>query len=87
MTLNDLVAVVPESYMVGVFTADETKHTAENAVAWFASGTYESLSTETLNYTVNTVEVLQARQNSIFMSVIIPPVTPPDASTPGGNAS
>lgn len=86
MTLNDLVAVVPESYMVGVFTADETKHTAENAVAWFAAGTYASLSTETLNYTVNTVEV-QARQNSIFMSVIIPPVTPPDASTPGGNAS
>lgn len=85
MTLNDLVAVVPESYMVGVFTADETKHTAENAVAWFAAGTYASLSTETLNYTVNTVEV-QARQNSIFMSVIIPPVTPPNETGQNGNS-
>ena len=70
MTISDLAQAIPKNYMISIYDSGD-KQTFENALAWFAAGTYESLSSDVLGYAVESFDV-QIRQNNVHVAVVTP---------------
>ena len=73
MLINDIVQALPSNYMVCVYDsifADAPKRTVDDAMAWFAAGTYQSITNDILSKSVVSMD-FQARQNTFYLTIIV----------------